>query len=741
MISKKNEESNKKEKNKSNLQLSSYQQDILDYFQKNPHNNMYIEAKAGSGKSSTILEMTKTTTSSDVYLAFNNSIVQEFKHRITNPKTKVYTTYSLAYAIMNANLSGVTTSNGGLGSRRATESITTAKLDQLKIHKIVDDLLTDRYGKRMNFEKRVFLKENYVQLYTSCRLTRTKFDSFDDRTKYGIDKIVEDHNLFMDMSENSFEEPDSRTKISMLQEIDRESIKEFDNYHVIDFTDMLYITCLKLASKEWSVPYWLLFTNIYCDECLPSYTLIDTDCGYFTIKELYLLFNNPEVPKDKMPKVRCFDEQKYKEAYGKIVNVVYKGKKDVYEIKTKRGTAPRKIVATENHKFYTNTNKWIPVSELIPESKGLEFGRGRLYCDKIAVLSKKQRIAFNNVIDIKKLEEQEDVYDIEVDEYHTFLATLRENDEYPFVVHNCQDFNNLQLNFIRYIKRQKGRYVFVLDEHQAIYAFNSANASSCRLIKKAFAPVQEFDLPICYRCPTSHLEKVRREFNINILPRPDAPQGDIKTIEKKEISNYARPGDMIISRKNKWLADVIIDLAIHGIPICIEDKELVDNVKKILRQVDCGSASVLKTKLDRKIKTFRNNLKTTMELNGQLDNLSPEAQEHRLNEISSTNARIDYINFILTILKHYLEDSPNSSKETFENFINKLLNTEYASKCVKLCSIHKAKGLEADNVFVLNEAKVTKDFRNSPEQQTQEYNLSYISITRAKNTLYLVKED
>ena len=56
-------------------------------------------------------------------------------------------------------------------------------------------------------------------------------------------------------------------------------------------------------------------------------------------------------------------------------------------------------------------------------------------------------------------------------------------------------------------------------------------------------------------------------------------------------------------------------------------------------------------------------------------------------------------------------------------------------------TIHKAKGLEADNVFVLNEAKVTKDFRNSPEQQTQEYNLSYISITRAKNTLYLVKED
>jgi superfamily I DNA/RNA helicase len=59
---------------------------------------------------------------------------------------------------------------------------------------------------------------------------------------------------------------------------------------------------------------------------------------------------------------------------------------------------------------------------------------------------------------------------------------------------------------------------------------------------------------------------------------------------------------------------------------------------------------------------------------------------------------------------------------------------------VRLCSVHKAKGLEAPNVFVLNEAKICKDPRNSWEQNEQEKNLSYISITRGMDNLYLVRE-
>lgn len=109
--------------------------------------------------------------------------------------------------------------------------------------------------------------------------------------------------------------------------------------------------------------------------------------------------------------------------------------------------------------------------------------------------------------------------------------------------------------------------------------------------------------------------------------------------------------------------------------------------------------------------------------------------------VAETNSKIDNTSFLLEILKGYLENHASSdSISKFSNFIDKLLNTTPSPNCVRLCSIHKAKGLEATNVFVLNEAKINYDFRNSKEQNIQEKNLSYIATTRAKEGLYLVKE-
>ena len=143
-------------------------------------------------------------------------------------------------------------------------------------------------------------------------------------------------------------------------------------------------------------------------------------------------------------------------------------------------------------------------------------------------------------------------------------------------IDEAQDLSTIQLLMLKFIKRKGGRYIFVLDENQAIYSFAGGNAKSCALIPKLYAPIKEFDLPINYRCPTSHLAKVNRDFDIPIQPRPDAPIGSIKTIDKEEIKKYVHAGDLVISRKNKWLSDVILDLAIHGIPIYMEDNDKKD---------------------------------------------------------------------------------------------------------------------------------------------------------------------
>ena len=542
---------------------STYQQDILDFFLNNPQSNMLVNALAGSGKSTTACMLSEHSKTSDLYIAFNASVVEEFKKKIKNPKTKVMTMHSLAYSIMLYNVEQESKDSGekpkGFGSQRSKRTV---NLDNFKPHKILDEEITKRYGRYIEFAKRGFLKDNYVNLYNLCRLTLTDMSSNKD-----VSRLIDDHVLFLYYGDEGYSAPDISEITSTLKILDTKSRQQFETQGVIDFTDMLGITFNKLKYDNWEVPYWALYTNIYCDE--------------------------------------------------------------------------------------------------------------------------------------------------------------------------VQDFSNIQLNFLKFIKRAKGRYVFIGDFHQAIYNFAGANAQAFNQIPKMFAPVETFDLPICYRCAKSHLSRVNREYGIPILPRDDAPMGFVKTIDKNKISEYAKAGDMVISRKNKWIAEVVLDLARNGTPIFIEDKEMVGAIKRQILSSKCTSVGTLEKFLQKVISNYNKKLFEIVSKNVR----EGGHEEERLEAVAETNSKIDNTSFLLEILEGYLENHTSSdSVSKFSDFVDKLLNTTPSPDCVRLCSIHKAKGLEATNVFVLNEAKINFDFRNSKEQNVQEKNLSYIATTRAKEGLYLVKE-
>ena len=546
-----------------NFKPSTYQQDILDFFLNNPQSNMLVNALAGSGKSTTACMLSEHSKTSDLYIAFNASVVEEFKKKIKNPKTKVMTMHSLAYSIMLYNVEQESKDLGekpkGFGSQRSKRTVS---LDNFKPHKILDEEITKRYGRYIEFAKRVFLKDNYVNLYNLCRLTLTDMSSNKD-----VSRLIDDHVLFLYYGDEGYSAPDISEITSTLKILDTKSRQQFETQGVIDFTDMLWITFNKLKYDNWEVPYWALYTNIYCDE--------------------------------------------------------------------------------------------------------------------------------------------------------------------------VQDFSNIQLNFLKFIKRTKGRYVFIGDFHQAIYNFAGANAQAFNQIPKMFAPVETFDLPICYRCAKSHLSRVNREYGIPILPCDDAPMGFVKTIDKNKISEYAKAGDMVISRKNKWIAEVVLDLARNGTPIFIEDKDMVAAIKRQILSSKCTSVGTLEKFLQKVISNYNKKLFEIVSKNVR----EGGHEEERLEAVAETNSKIDNTSFLLEILEGYFENHASSdSISKFSNFIDKLLNTTPSPNCVRLCSIHKAKGLEATNVFVLNEAKINYDFRNSKEQNIQEKNLSYIATTRAKEGLYLVKE-
>ena len=72
-------------------------------------------------------------------------------------------------------------------------------------------------------------------------------------------------------------------------------------------------------------------------------------------------------------------------------------------------------------------------------------------------------------------------------------------------------------------------------------------------------------------------------------------------------------------------------------------------------------------------------------------------------------------------------------------FIERLFSGDSNKDVILLTTVHKAKGLEADRVFILAPDRLPLNYPNMrPESAQQEMNLLYVAVTRAKQTLVIV---
>ena len=60
---------------------------------------------------------------------------------------------------------------------------------------------------------------------------------------------------------------------------------------------------------------------------------------------------------------------------------------------------------------------------------------------------------------------------------------------------------------------------------------------------------------------------------------------------------------------------------------------------------------------------------------------------------------------------------------------------------VVLSSVHRAKGLEAENVVILHPEKMPHPMATLEWEIEQEYNIKYVAITRSMNRLVFVREE
>lgn len=276
--------------------------------------------------------------------------------------------------------------------------------------------------------------------------------------------------------------------------------------------------------------------------------------------------------------------------------------------------------------------------------------------------------------------------------------------------------------FMRCFKRGT-RFVSCGDEFQSINQFAGASEQAFNTMVN-MPNTQVFNLPISYRCDKEIIKEANR-FVDDIIPRDDAGLGIVK--HDSSIAEI-KDGDLVLSRTNGALVKLYTKLIKLGKACYIkgsdDDKnKFLDTIEKFRVGEELGKhfeCDGLFPRLYDNMISERNKLVD----NGMdmIDAINTQAVQSRYDTISSLTTIASGCNNVTDLI----------------NRINKLYSRSNTGIC--LSTIHKAKGLEANNVHVICRSIMPQKYAKTKSEIQQERNLIYVLITRAKHKLCYVSE-
>lgn len=283
-------------------------------------------------------------------------------------------------------------------------------------------------------------------------------------------------------------------------------------------------------------------------------------------------------------------------------------------------------------------------------------------------------------------------------------------------IDETQDLNKSQLELIKKVCNKDTRVIAVGDRKQSIYAFRGANTNSMDDVKEFFEAV-ELPLSICYRC-AKNVVKLAQTIVPNIEYSEDKEDGIVNWIDYNSIIKKAKDGDLILCRTNAPLVKVAFSLIREGKKAVIRGRDIGKNLIKIIDRYDCNNLNDLIEKI--------NNYKNLQDEKLMLI----EAGKYDKNKKAQLMMLVDSCDTITIIA------SEVNNIEELKLKIESIFSDDRVG--IVCSSVHKAKGLEANNVFIINWDMMPHPMAKTDEEVEQEYNIKYVAVTRAKKELYLL---
>lgn len=298
----------------------------------------------------------------------------------------------------------------------------------------------------------------------------------------------------------------------------------------------------------------------------------------------------------------------------------------------------------------------------------------------------------------------------------TVTKNLR-TDVYDWVlIDECQDLSPMQNKlFQMMIEPKNGRFIAVGDRAQSIQYFAGAGNDSFDNIANLPNTI-ELPLSICYRCPKSVVKEAKR-FVKEIEASETAEEGIVETVnDLKKV----KAGDMILCRVTTSLVSVCMKYIAAGIPAYVKGRDMGVGLKNLIKKSK-------KVEILDFFEFLDNELYKVQVYMAKKKNISMEE--------AKKTTRYIILKEKIDVLRIISSDCLNTAEMAEK--IEKLFKDSANGICFS--TIHKSKGLEADNVFIIDLDKwPLKRGMKNPIQAEQERNLQYVSVTRPKKALYFV---
>lgn len=417
----------------------------------------------------------------------------------------------------------------------------------------------------------------------------------------------------------------------------------------------------------------------------------------------------------------------------------------------------KKLVKETKYTDYLNDN----LLSLCPESIDWKYKKKKKYLSNVENLLMYSRINLaqsareinsvaerysielisNEIETVRSLMKWGKSDEVDIMDYTDLLWLPYEGDyKQPFgydyiFVDEAQDISPAQLELIKKVlsRERKSRLIIFGDKCQAINMWCGSYEDAMDELKSCHnKPWKDFALTTNYRCGKAIIDNVNRrlrEFNYSIQLKASKTASDGVLVYKVGLPSV-EPKSMILCRFSAPLFEIYLNLIKMGKQVRFMNDE--KDMSEILSFVNYIEGYTLE-EMDNTLRCEFKNLWLSL-CDGSEEGLKESAGNELL--LKKYN---DYKIF------ETLKSVCNNSADMLD-MVKSLCEKKEIEKndnAIILSTIHKAKGAEADNVYIACPSSIQSPMidKESDWQKLQEENLEYVALTRAKNKLGFLDEN